>query len=308
MKQRISKIASAVAATLLCGVGSAQAALIVDDWTLNLTGVDGLAATVVNDINWITFSGIANAQHVIDASGGTPDAIIEVGDIGRAQGLLDSQLFYRADGSKILGGTSGLGNTYEMTFTFDVLNVTTILTGPDQNFTHLGLDSHAAAYSAANSTGLLNIYIDAFANGGTLANQGTGAGYNDGVLIATFAVLFGNGGVFNAITYNGSDDATFELVWARDNTILSGPGGVDIAVDGEMLAMTSTQFDADANNDGTREVVCPSGTNWGSTGPTNFCALEDGRAYLAVPEPASLALLGLGLVGLGLNRRRALKV
>ncbi len=59
-----------------------------------------------------------------------------------------------------------------------------------------------------------------------------------------------------------------------------------------------------SNNPGANgNVAANIGAINGLTGP-NFMFQADTNASLAVPEPASLALFGLGLAGLGLSRRR----
>lgn len=282
MALNVGKIASALGASVLFGIGSAQAEILVNDWTLDLTGVDGLGATVITGIDQITFTGIASAKQDND------DGVINVGDTGTATGLLSANSFLH-DGGII--SMTGLNNNFEFTFTFTAFTQTIAVDGLNSNQTHL-------------PGGTISMYIDNFANGGTVANQTTGAGYDDGVLIATFTDDGGNGGVFNALTFNGSDDAVWTL------TDLFVPG-VLLDADGNALGLgtklvSASQFDADFNNDGIPDVTAPASLGCGPTfSPTSFCAQEDGRASLLqqVPEPASLALVGLALAGLGVTRR-----
>ena len=221
---------------------------------------------MINGIDQIQFTGIAHTQNTID--NGAPPV---VGTTGTTKGLLTGTSYLHNGGVIINnGGLNGAGG-YEMTFTFDITNTTIFAAGPNSNFTHIG-------GAALGSTGLLNIYIDKFGNGGVQSDQSTGNGYSDGVLVAQFMVDAGLGGVFNAFTFNGSDDARSITSRASPNVILEDPA---VSTSGivrcsPLLRRSLTLI----TTDGTPDVVCPTSgiIGSGAFSRSNFCAQEDGRA------------------------------
>ena len=303
MRNMVSRLLLAGAATLALS-SMAHAAFIIDDWTFDATAVgpEGLVGGtiggeqqhIVMDIEQLTF--LASFRSVTNDTNG--NFIPDVGETFNVQAngtvteffsggggnvsptLFNSTLTLPADGGGTLDG-------WELAFTFNVNGMFISNDGVDANFVHIASPSPALVF-----------YLDNIA-GGTGANTQTGAGVTDGTIVATFDLVVGDGGVFSFLTGDGSDDATFVLTSNPFGAFKNGSGN-PLAV-GATLGLSDGNFDSDAG-------AGPFTSNFSAFtcgfSPVDFCGEEDGSFRLAIPEPTSVALIGLGLLGMAASIRR----
>ena len=293
MNLKKSLLSVSLAASLGFGA-AANAALILEDVTIDFSSVGG---PVVTGVDAIGFNDAPFVAVLNDTDGNGLDA----GDFYTVTGKgAASSLISNTDGniSPLGFGTTG---GFELTFDFNLnVQVTSIIAG-EINFTHLA------------SADALRFYLDdldaANADGGVKSNPGTGLGYTDGSLILTFDVLAGEGGSVNVTTiFDGSDDATFRLATVNQAGVFQDASGNEFTPE-STLALTDSNFDLDSNNDNAlNETRGGFGCTTTNQSAGFFCGVEDGTVRFAVPEPGTLAILGLGLLGLGWSARRKTSV
>lgn len=297
----LQKTVLGAAAALTMAAGSANAAMIVDDWTFDFRGIDGLpsnAAYVINGIDQVGFIGAITQAIVNDANAnGTPN----IGETFTTTGYGNASEF-KNDATGTIGvpllnfnGTFAGLPGFEVTFRFSTTGVFT----PGGGATTPTFDHTSAT---------LQLYVDNLSDGSKSGAANGQGSFTDGTLFATFTFVNdpNDGGSLDLVTGNGNDNLVVSYASGIAGVIKS-TGGVDIA-NGQLLAITGSDFDTDPNNTGTPfSYTSPLFTC--GTSAVNFCAVEDGSFVLAqqVPEPGSMLLVGAALAGLGFTARRSRK-
>jgi hypothetical protein len=323
-------------AGLMGGVAPAHAFLNLNGWKIDLeaigapagedvfTGYGVLGAVGVppgsNGINNMTFNGLYSTSGVFTG----PEVFPGQGPIAAVGDTFDVNLggvatSFIGDVGIIPVTTTGKIVNFDFELTF-VSTTTQEVTTVDP-VTFITTNGHLPATGALGGfapNGYLHVFADVIAgpgdlDGGLKANTSVtaagGDGLDDGTLIATFKILPSGSltGSFNPSALDGQDDAVWELI-SNPYGALLGPD-LDILLPGNVLAFTNSNTDGDDDNDGIFNTQPDSGLfaglcNLPQSNAVN-CGAEDGSFNLAIPEPGSLALLGLALAGLaGVQRRR----
>ncbi len=151
--------------------------------------------------------------------------------------------------------------------------------------------------TVGSATFTSNNNVEVYAFGGAFAQSGVntiapdaGGGSFNGDLFVDFA-----SGVSNLSFWSGGDD--FNGIQATINVFVGGIFDSAVSLIGDGNAGTTDFHDLSAFSNVTRiEIV-------NVTDPAGL-VYDDFMFDVAVPEPGTLALLGLGLLGMGIARRR----
>jgi hypothetical protein len=308
-------------------------ALILIDWNMDFEGVDGLTSPcpdpgggagdcyLYENIEELGFNVAINHAEISDTDG---SGTVSVGDLGTVEGIGSISGIFGggvlvptgADGKQPLNvsfvSVAALDDLegFEIEFSFDVDIIITAVDATTADFTHLGPNATA---------GLLELRVDNLSDGGLCdpSSQDSVNTCSNGVVIARFIILPGEGGDYQFDLDAGQDNATFQAIFLLTG-VWSDTSGTDLACGtlastlattdcGLLFGLTDGNFDAP---EGIGSVFgafgCTEGIG-GNQSVTDFCVEADGSFQLAISEPGTIALFGIGLLGLawfGRRRRR----
>jgi hypothetical protein len=277
-----SKRLAALALVAALAPAAASAQIFLNDWSLNLTGTGGAAAgTTISE--YLDFVGAS---------------YIETTPTGATTFSFTNNGAYNVNGHD--GGSPLLPQD-------SILEMTGLYSGG----TGTGQFGGDITFAAG---GLLDLYADTTTNFGTATDAGSPGTYygaNDGTPIGSFVQTSGTGTVDTTGVPNGQLTLIFEATSLAPGYWFDS-AGTDLSTQvgsGLLFGFVTTNASYVENPSAAVEsdiVVALSGGTLPIIGPPDdFVVGNNGQFRLSsVPEPASIALLGIGLLGAGLTRKR----
>jgi hypothetical protein len=272
---------SATISALLAVISSPASAQFLSNWQLDLTGTGASKTTVAEYLDFVGNSFIQTTANAGDPAGTfftfTDQGVFNVTSV---------------DGGAAI---STLFPGYEMTAVFSDGGGTGTLGG--------GISFNA---------GTLSIYSDNTPN--YAVSDGVGGtifGADDGTLIGTFDLIFGTGVVDASGIPNGQLTMAFQATSLAAGYWFDSLGN-DLSTNPLLFGFVTTNASRVENATGavSAEIICqqngfncPTGTPF-DLPPSAFLVSNNGQYRLQIPEPGSIALLGLGLLGLAVRRMR----